>query len=96
MSLFLTYERSDKLLRTVHRRNAKEHAETPRAHFYTSLKRYSDRASPGGRRTVKHVPPLLPYSQKKRATPSFAAERLSLAHKAAEPDAYASSPAALF
>ena len=25
---------------------------------------------------MKHVPPLLPYSQEKRATPSFAAERL--------------------
>ena len=67
-----------------------------RAHFYTSQKRYSDHASFGRGRSVKPIPPLLPYSQKKRAAPSFAAERLSLAHKAAELDAYASSPAALF
>ncbi len=36
------------------------------AHFYTSPKRYSDRASSGDRRASNPVPSLLLFSQKKK------------------------------
>ena len=45
---------------------------------------------------IETCPAPASLQSEKRAAPSFAAERLSLAHKAAELDVYASSPAALF